>query len=92
MIAMSNSISVLLNKEQSGVGMGLLSMLNFISGAVAAGLYGKMADLGQVPGWNPVNAHEEAAVFSNVFLLLAAALSSIARVYHRFFRKDVIPH
>ncbi|MFX8036124.1 hypothetical protein ABTK80_21270, partial [Acinetobacter baumannii] len=42
MIALSNSVSGTLSNEQSGVGMGLLSMMNFIGGTVATGIYGRL--------------------------------------------------
>ena len=88
MISMSNSISKMLPKEQNGVGMGLLSMMNFISGAIASGLYGRIVDLGQVPRWNPFHVHAAGAIFSNIFLLLAALLAALMWVYYRYFRRN----
>ena len=43
-ISLSKTIS-LSPKEQTGVGMGLFSPLNFLSGAIAT-VYGKAVDLG----------------------------------------------
>ena len=43
-ISMSNTISQTLSKEETGVGMGLLSMINFISGAMAMSVVGKLLD------------------------------------------------
>ncbi|MFC4104205.1 MFS transporter [Paenibacillus xanthanilyticus] len=71
MIAMSNTISRTLPPEQTGVGMGLLSMLNFISGAVAASLYGAAVDRGAGFAWNGIPADPAANVFSNIYFLLA---------------------
>ena len=39
-ISMSNTISQTLSKEETGVGMGLLSMINFISGAMTMSVVG----------------------------------------------------
>jgi len=87
MIAMSNAISRTLSKEQSGVGMGLLSMMNFIAGAIAAGIYGKLVDSGRVNPWNPVNSNGTGAVYSNIFLVLCIALAAIIWVYQQYFRR-----
>lgn len=43
-IAMSNTVSRTLAREDTWVGMGLFSMLNFISGATATSLVGKLLD------------------------------------------------
>jgi DHA2 family metal-tetracycline-proton antiporter-like MFS transporter len=88
MIAMSNSVSRTLSKEQSGVGMGLLSMMNFIAGAMATGIYGRLVDLGQVNPWNPAHLYSTGAIYSNIFLVLAFALAVIAWVYYHNFRRN----
>lgn len=46
LIALTNSVSRTLPKEHTGVGMGLLSMLGFIAGGMAAGLYSRFVDIG----------------------------------------------
>lgn len=71
-IALNNTISRTLPREQAGTGMGLLTMLNFLSGASAAALYSRIVDQG-AGGWrfNPLSLHAEAAVFSNIYAVLA---------------------
>ena len=59
MIALSNSVSLSLHKEQAGVGMGLMQMLNFISAGMASGVYGKMLDIKSGIHWNPVHFYTE---------------------------------
>ncbi|MFC0215074.1 MFS transporter [Paenibacillus chartarius] len=76
-IAMSNSVSQVLPKEQSGVGMGLFGMLNFLSMGIATGVYGKLVDIGAAAPWNPVNGQASGAIFSNVYLILAALHAGI---------------
>ncbi len=85
MIAMSNSVSRTLASEQSGVGMGLLSMMNFIGGAVATGIYGKLTDIGQARTWNPAALHSVGAVHGNIFLVLAIAIAAILWISLRYF-------
>ncbi|MFB9326257.1 MFS transporter [Paenibacillus aurantiacus] len=85
MIAMSNTISRTLPKEQTGVGMGLLSMLNFISGAVAASAYGTAVDQGASFAWNGIPADPAADVFRNIYLILAVLHLLILAFYNRQF-------
>jgi len=83
---LSNTISRTLPKEQTGVGMGLLSMLGFLSGAVSTSLYGKAVDHGSVSHWNPLNPFEGSAVFANIYFVLALLHIGILlsyRYYHR---------
>ena len=47
-----------LHKEQAGVGMGLMQMLNFISAGMAS-VYGKMLDIQSGIHWNPVHFYTE---------------------------------
>jgi MFS transporter, DHA2 family, metal-tetracycline-proton antiporter len=82
MIAMSNSVSMALPKEQAGVGMGLLSMLNFIAGGMASGVYGKVVDLGSNVYWNPANIYPNGIIYSNIFLVLAGLHVVILLFYY----------
>ncbi|MFZ4453779.1 MFS transporter [Salibacterium aidingense] len=92
MIAMSNSVSMTLPKEQAGVGMGMLSMLNFISGGMAAGIYGKVIDIGSEIHWNPVNLYPQDAVYSNIFLVLALLHTGILLFYLFQFGREAPEH
>lgn len=85
-IALSSTISRTLPKEQTGVGMGLLSMLNFLVGAVSTGIYGKVADLGAATAWNPLNVYPHAALYSNLYLVLALLYIVIVAAGRRMFR------
>ncbi|UED72429.1 MFS transporter [Brevibacillus sp. DP1.3A] len=84
-IALSNTLSRTLVKEQTGVGMGLFSMLNFISGAVAMSLIGKALD-NQTATMkiNPL-ANPAASVYSNIFLLLAILIMGVWMLYRLQF-------
>lgn len=70
-ITMSNTISRTLAKEQIGVGMGLFSMLNFISGAISMSIIGKVLDQKQTAlHLNPWVTNEHAYVYSNIFIVM----------------------
>ncbi|AWX56191.1 MFS transporter [Brevibacillus brevis] len=85
-IALSNTLSRTLVKEQTGVGMGLFSMLNFISGAVAMSLIGKALD-NQTAAMkiNPLVTNPAASVYSNIFLLLAILIMGVWMLYRLQF-------
>lgn len=80
-IAMSNTISRTLTPEQTGVGMGLFAMLNFIAAASATALIGKALDSGTSPfRLNPLPP-VEAALYSNIFVFLSVMVIAVAAVY-----------
>lgn len=82
-VAMSNTISRTLAKEQVGVGMGLFSMLNFISGAISMSVIGKMLDTRQTAlHLNPFVTNENAYVYSNIFVVMCLGIISIFSLYH----------
>lgn len=84
-LALSNTISRTLPKEQTGVGMGLLSMLGFLSGAVSTSLYGNAVDHGSASHWNPLNPFEGSAAFANIYLILTLLHIGILLFYYFCF-------
>jgi len=88
-IAMSNTISRTLPKEQVGVGMGLFSMLNFISGAISMSVIGKLLDTKQTSfRINPLVVNEHAYVFSNIFIVMCGLTVVIMWLYRARFGDD----
>lgn len=85
-IAMSNTISRTLSKEQTGVGMGLYAMLNFIAGATATSLIGKSLDAGTASFRINPFAPGEALLYSNILVFLAVLIVAVAIVYFAQFR------
>ncbi|WP_438445509.1 MFS transporter [Gorillibacterium sp. sgz5001074] len=85
-ISMSNAVSRTLPREQTGVGMGFFSMLNFISGATATSLIGKVLDF-QSPSLrlNPFVSPEGAYIYSNIFVVLGLLTVAVAVLYHLLF-------
>ncbi|MBD0383002.1 MFS transporter [Paenibacillus sedimenti] len=84
-IALSNAVSRTLPREQTGVGMGLMAMLNFIAGAVSANVYSKTVDHGSSSSWNPVNSYPEAFVYSNIYFIIAIVQVGILLLYYYQF-------
>lgn len=87
-IAMSNSISRSLPKEQTGVGMGLFSMLNFLAGAVSMGIYSKLVDQGASVHWNPLNMTAASTVYSNIYIVLAVAHIGLLLFFRYLFNQE----
>lgn len=87
-ISMSNMISRSLPMEHSGVGMGVLAMLNFISGAIAAGVYGRIVDHGAGMSLNPLSLYPGASVYSNIYLFIAVLHTGILLFYYVQFGRD----
>lgn len=69
--------------------MGLLSMLNFISGAVFATIYSTMVNQGANSNWNPANVYPDAFIYSNIYLVLAILIVSISLLYYFQFSKAI---
>ncbi|MDF2926484.1 MAG: antiporter [Paenibacillaceae bacterium] len=87
-IAMSNTVSRTLTREQTGVGMGLFSMLNFIAGAVATSLIGKLLDKkSSTFQLNPFMQYGDARIYSNIFLVMGTVVVFVAGVYYFQFNR-----
>jgi DHA2 family metal-tetracycline-proton antiporter-like MFS transporter len=87
-ISLSNTVSRTLSREQTGVGMGLLTMFNFIAGAMATTFVGKSLDLfGSASPIVPVLLKPEAAVYSNIFVVLCLFVLMLAAMYYWHFRR-----
>lgn len=88
-IAMSNTISRTLPKDEVGIGMGLLSMFNFIAAAVSTTAIGKLLDGGApTVHLNPFVHDKVAFVYSNILLVLALIVVVMAVLYSlQFGRK-----
>nr|WP_312876216.1 MFS transporter [Paenibacillus frigoriresistens] len=86
-IAISNSVSRTLPKEQVGVGMGMLVMVNFISQGIAISVYSKIVDLGSrgVPNWNPFYSYSSGFIFSNICFVIAVLQLVILAIYYLSF-------
>lgn len=82
LIALNNSILQTLPKSQTGVGMGMLQMLNFCVQAVATGIYSKILDFGSAVHWIPINMPSSGFIYSNIYLVLAALHVMIFLFYY----------
>lgn len=87
-IAMSNTVSRTLSKENIGVGMGLFSMVTFIATATSTAVIGKILDLGtSTIHLNPIPQNSATFVYRNIFLTLPILIVAVAALYYVQFRR-----
>ncbi|UWG96465.1 MFS transporter [Dehalobacter sp. DCM] len=85
-IAMSNTVSQTLAREQVGIGMGLYAMLNFISGATSTSLIGKILDKNITEfHFNPLIESSAGYIYSNIFFVFAFLIVIVAFLYKKQF-------
>ncbi|OAS18522.1 MFS transporter [Paenibacillus oryzisoli] len=89
-IAVNNSVSRTLPADQVGVGMGMLSMANFIGQGIAIGLYSKAVDLGSasISSWNPLFGLGSGVIFSNIYVVLVGSQLIILALYYMSFGRQ----
>ncbi|CAN7736735.1 MFS transporter [Paenibacillus sp. LjRoot153] len=89
-IAVNNSVSRTLPADQVGVGMGMLSMANFIGQGIAIGLYSKAVDLGSasMTSWNPLFSQGSDTIFSNIYVVLVGSQLIILGLYYISFGRQ----
>ncbi len=87
-VAMANTISRTLPGDQTGVGMGLFSMLNFIAQGLAVGVYGIAVEWHAAASWNPVHAGADGSIYSNLYLVLAVLHAAILTSYLSWFKEN----
>ncbi|MFB9324681.1 MFS transporter [Paenibacillus aurantiacus] len=85
-VAVSNSLSKTLSKEQAGVGMGLFSLINFIVGGMAASVYSLLLEM-DVPGWNSSATSANVGIFTNIFLAFLLLHAGLLVYYRMQFRR-----
>ena len=84
-ITLSSSVSRTLPADRAGAGMGLFSMTSFIAQGIGSVVYGWAADQSPAISLNPLNTGSASAMFSTLYLMLAAFHAGILLVYRRRF-------
>lgn len=80
-VAMSGTVANTLTKEHVGVGMGLMSMLNFIASSVSGALISSVIDQGVQSAWNPFYLIGEGVIYSNLYLILSLIYGGLILIY-----------
>lgn len=87
MIGMSNTVSQTISQQYIGVGMGLFSMFNFMGVATATTIYGKVLDTSTSLLLNPFAFEKQAALYSNIFIVLAGGVLLNMLFFYYVFMK-----
>lgn len=81
-IGLANTVSSTLSKDQSGIGMGIFMMTNFIAGSIATTLISvaveKETDTIQL---NPLLINSKGLIYSNIFAALGIIVILISIIY-----------
>ncbi|MBW8349402.1 MFS transporter [Bacillus sp. IITD106] len=80
-VAMSGTVANTLAKEQAGVGMGLMAMLNFMASSVSGALISFVVDLDAQSAWNPFYLLGEGKIYSNLYLILSISYIGLILIY-----------
>lgn len=87
-IALANTVSSSLPKEQSGIGMGIFMMMNFIAGAVATTLISKVVEKKtDITQLKPLLINSNGLTYSNIYTCLAILILLIIVLYASSFSK-----
>jgi len=86
-VAMGNTVSRTLPKEEVGVGMGLFSMLNFIAQGMAVGAYGLAVEGNAAVSWIPMYGDTASGLYGNLYLVLAFLHMAILATYLSIFKE-----
>ncbi|WP_258832170.1 MFS transporter [Peribacillus frigoritolerans] len=90
-IALGNTVSRSLPKEQAGVGMGIFMMMNFIAGATATTLISKALEVKSASlQLNPFLLNHNSLNYSNIYVVLAILIVIVSFIYMSNFRKETI--
>ena len=85
--SMANTVSQILPKELTGVGMGLYNLVFFISAAFLSSITGKILDFTDISfKINPFSMQTFTPIFSNVGIGLILLTSAALFIFNRTFR------
>ncbi|WP_421000216.1 MFS transporter [Carnobacterium maltaromaticum] len=80
-IAMANSLSNTLSKEQTGIGMGLFMLVNFVASSISATFMGKTLSSSSSLNFNPLHIAANGTEYSNIYAVLTIIVVIIAILY-----------
>ncbi|MCY8235186.1 MFS transporter [Priestia endophytica] len=87
-IALGNTVSRSLPKEQAGVGMGIFMMMNFIAGATATTLISKALEIKDASlQLNPFLLEHNSLNYSNIYAVLTVLIVIVTLIYSSNFKR-----
>ncbi len=87
--SLPHTVSIILPKEQTGIGMGIYNLLFFISGAFSTAGIGRLLDMKSTDiSLNPLASDSTALIYSNIFILLAVVVALASVLFHFTFLRE----
>jgi DHA2 family metal-tetracycline-proton antiporter-like MFS transporter len=87
--SLPHTVSIVLSKEQTGIGMGIYNLLFFVSGAFFTAGIGRLLDLKSSSFClNPLTSPAPAWIYANIFIMLALVIAAAIVLFHFTFRQD----
>ncbi len=85
--SLPHTVSNVLPKEQTGIGMGIYNLLFFISGAFNTAAIGRLLDL-KTAGicLNPLTSSPPGWIYSNIYIMLASVVIIAVLLFYMTFR------
>jgi DHA2 family metal-tetracycline-proton antiporter-like MFS transporter len=80
-LAMANTLSNTLSKEQIGIGMGLFMLVNFVASSISGTFIGKALSSSSSVSLNPLHISADGTKYSNIYVVLSAIVAVIAILY-----------
>lgn len=80
-IAMANTLSNALSKEQIGIGMGLFMLVNFVASSISGTFIGKALSSSSSVSLNPLHISADGTKYSNIYVVLTIIMVIIAILY-----------
>ncbi len=88
--SLPHTVSIVLSKEQTGIGMGIYNLVFFISGAFNTAVIGRLLDMQSTSFClNPLNVSVPSWIYSNIFMLLAIIVALAAILFYVTFRRGI---
>ena len=86
--SLPHTVSIVLSKEHTGIGMGIYNLVFFISGAFTTAGIGRLLDLKTADiCLNPFNPYSACWLYSNIYIMLASAVFAAAVLFWMTFRR-----
>ncbi len=88
--SLPHTVSIVLPKEQTGIGMGIYNLLFFISGAFSTAGIGRLLDISSAGfSLNPLASDAAAWTYSNIFIILAIVVAMASVLFHITFQHAI---
>ncbi|MBM7096048.1 MFS transporter [Bacillus sp. H-16] len=88
----ANLLATIVSKKETGVGIGLFNLLNFMSAAIGSAVYGRILDMESAAVlFNPLARQGDNVIYTNLFLSLSVIALLALTLFTRKFKEEPLP-